>query len=239
MSKIILKNFLRQKIRIVGIDPKGREYIIPEMKSLSASGESYVDRVHFRAHNKLRIYTIRPLMLYADVCIGDKPLEQFNVGMVTSKRVPNFISHNIAPNATSGRDFIRIHNLSKQYLNLNQGFTDGIDVNAIPRDNIGSIVLPPGGVTEFSGWTRLGMQLGSVLKDVNGRYPDFVWDIPSTDVYYGVNSEIEFPKFSGSQYSFYFLNSMSPDYLFEQGLIGGIDYTTNRLGPLKDGYRQW
>lgn len=270
MSKILLRNYLLQNIRIYRIDNRGGELRIPELENIKAGSQIYVDSENFQPGVNLRIYTLLPLALYKNICVPDAgtflngkvcncdikivagiktgcncttyPISEFNIGMVTSKRVPNFISHVIAPNATSGRDSVRIHNLSDQHLYLTQGYIEGCgsgDPFDKRKKNTGLISLPPGGVTEFSGWTRLGAQLGTVLKDVNGRYPDFVWDIPSTDIYYGVVSPTNFPKFSGSQYSFEFVDAIEPDYLWEQGLMGKLNYTTNKLGWLKYGYKQW
>ena len=57
------------------------------------------------------------------------------------------------------------------------------------------------GTLRYSGRDAFGVRLGTVFEDQDHIFPDFIFTVPATDIYYGVTSDIEQPLFGGSQLS--------------------------------------
>jgi hypothetical protein len=71
--------------------------------------------------------------------------------------------------AVQGVPWVRIHNLSDMKLCLNTG-----------------IEIEPGTYGVYPGRDHRGVRLGTVFHDINNVYPDFIFDAPASDIYYGL-----------------------------------------------------
>jgi hypothetical protein len=113
-----------------------------------------------------------------------KDINDLHIGMVTMKydmgAQPN---QHAQTGLVQGMTFVRIHNLTDQVLCLNYNIT----VN--PHEHI-----------YYRGENAQGVGLGLLLKDNNHFYPDVMLEMPATDIYYGVSSEIEQPMHGGIIY---------------------------------------
>jgi len=137
----------------------------------------------------------------------DTTIKMLHIGMVTSRWVGATQDSTFKPglNAVQGRPWIKIHNLTDEYLSLN----DSIDIS-------------PGGMLRYSGRDHFGVRLGTIFKDRNGVFPDYIFTIPATDLYYGITSDIQQSLFGGFQIDEKFYDEEEePQFLLENGWMGG------------------
>jgi hypothetical protein len=150
-------------------------------------------------------------VIFGNIKIKSPPdtlIKALHIGMVSSKTVGSHVSEDVTPgaNAVQGRSRVYIHNLTPNTLRLN--------------DNI---VIPPNNTLIYFGKHLLGVALGTVFKDQNGIFNDFIYTIPATDIIYGINSDVEFPSYSGFCLDEKGLTDIphEPNYLLEEGFMGG------------------
>lgn len=137
----------------------------------------------------------------------DKTIKELNIGMITSRWVggDSFQTIGSGLNAVQGLGYIRLHNFTDKGIYLNQ-----------------NIYLPPHTIVRYSGRDHFGVRLGTVFKDQDDMYPDFILSVPNTDIYYGVVSDIPQPIFGGYQIDGNFdQNPSNPQFLLEGGWMGG------------------
>lgn len=136
-------------------------------------------------------------------------IKMLHVGMVTSKWVGSDGDSSISPgNAIQGLPWIKIHNMTDYPLSINN------NINISPR-----------GTLRYSGRDNFGVRLGTVFKDQNSIFDDFIFTTPATDIYYGVVSDIQQALFGGFQLTEKFIDSTyEPQNLLEGGWQGGAAY---------------
>ena len=159
-------------------------------------------------------------------------IKSLHVGMVTSRWVGADQDSVYIPgaNAVQGRPWIKIHNLTDETLSLNY-----------------NIDISPGGTLRYSGRDHFGVRLGTIFKDQNNVFPDFIFTIPATDVYYGVTSDIQQPLFGGWQADRIFVHDADePQFLLENGWMGGpaegnipIGFLPTEGPPLESFQNRW
>lgn len=216
-SKFTFSNHLEKPIRLkishVSV-PK-----IKEIKSVLAKGIHAVNlksiAKYIKNGTQIDVYTYdntKP----GDVFYGSyqlnlpegTTLKNLNIGMMTSRWVGADGDYTIgAPGmaAVQGMPWIKIHNFSGRYLALNN-----------------NINISPGGFLRYTGRDHFGVRLGTVFKDQDGIYPDFVLSRPATDVYYGVSSDIQQPLYGGFQLTHHFEDDpREPQNLLNEGMMGG------------------
>jgi len=148
----------------------------------------------------------------------NETIKSLHVGQMTSRWVGATQDSTSIPglNAVQGRPWVKIHNRTDREILLNKG----------------GIKIPPDGFVRFKGRDHFGVRLGTIFKDVEGIYPDFNFDVPATDIYYGVTSDLQQPFFGGWQIDAWFNDvPEKPQYLLENGWMGGP-----AKGHIKPGY---
>ncbi len=137
----------------------------------------------------------------------DYTIKALHVGMITSRWVGAGFDQNYIPalNAVQGRPWIKIHNFTDIPLSLN----NNIDISSE-------------GILRYTGRDHFGVRLGTIFDDQKGIFPRFKFNIPATDVYYGVTSDIQQSLFGGWQIDEKFIDdSDEPHFLLENGFQGG------------------
>lgn len=167
------------------------------------SGEEYYNTISMDDH--MGYVTLGKIKINSP---PDTLIKALHIGMVSSKTVGSHMDQDVTPgaNAVQGRSRVYIHNLTPNVLRLN--------------DNI---VIPPNNTLIYFGKHLLGVALGTVFKDQNGIFKDFIYTIPATDIIYGINSDVEFPSYSGFCVDEKGLTDIphEPNYLLEEGFMGG------------------
>lgn len=143
--------------------------------------------------------------------------KKFHFGMITSRWVgehsADIQSGQPGGNAVQGMPYVYVHNLSEKSLNLN-------------NQNI----IKPGETFVYKGIDHLGVRLGEILIDHDGNFKDFELNIPCTDIYYGVNSDVQQSLFGGFQTTAPLdVMSTQPQFLLEEGWMGGP--STQKIDP--------
>lgn len=138
----------------------------------------------------------------------DTTIKMLHIGMITSRWVGADGDFNIGKpgmTAVQGMPWIKIHNYTNYPLAINE-----------------NINISPGGILRYAGRDFYGVRLGTVFKDQDGIFPDYIFTIPATDVYYGVVSDIQQPLFGGFQLTPEFNEDPNePQWLLEEGWMGG------------------
>ena len=222
-------NYLLKPVRVVVEEPSGKETIL-------------ISRLKPKTKHGLRISTIEKYLtnkniIQVFILEGDDEQEPkhyasynfdtpdnttvkaLHIGMITSRWVGADADYNIGKpglNAVQGLPWIKIHNTTNQMLSLNN-----------------NINISPGGILRYTGRDHFGVRLGTIFKDVDGRFPEFIFTVPATDVYYGVVSDLQQSLFGGFQLTPDFVDgSDEPQYLLEEGWMGGPAYSKIPLGYL-------
>lgn len=144
-------------------------------------------------------------------------IKALHIGMVSSKTVGSHLAEDVTPgaNAVQGRSRVYIHNLTPRPIRLNY-----------------NIVIPPNNTLIYYGRHYFGVALGTIFKDQDGIFKDFIYTIPATDIIYGINSDVEFPSYSGFCQDEKGLTDIphEPNYLLEEGFMGGPAFSN--IDPL-------
>lgn len=179
---------LGKVIEDVSVFPNG---VILPPRSSKTFNKSFFEK-HFADKTKVFIYTFdqqKPGLgdqLFAEYNINtpEKVIKGFNVGMITSRSVAGSsdAEGSRPDNAPDGMNYIKIKNMTPNFLVLNQ-----------------SINIGPFGTLRFTGRDHYGVRLGTLLRDSNGVFPDYVINQKMDFIYYGVTSDIPQPLFGGFQ----------------------------------------
>ena len=162
----------------------------------------------------------RELMNYTlDVPEGET-IKALHVGMITGKWVGADEDYNIGKNgavAVQGMPFVHFHNFTDYVLRINE-----------------NINISPNGVLKYTGRDHFGVRLGTVLRDQDEIFPNFIITTPITDLYIGVVSDLQQAKFGGFQLTPKFeSDGTEPQFLLEKGWMGGgRDMSTIKYGYL-------
>jgi len=216
-------NYLRKSIRIknqetqIAVVSPGRIMTIPDN----------IVATHFTSGNIFKIsifdeydttWNERTLMNYIlDVPEGET-IKALHVGMITGKWVGADEDYNIGKNggvAVQGMPFVHFHNFTDYILRINE-----------------NINISPNGVLKYTGRDHFGVRLGTVLKDQDEIFPNFIITTPITDLYIGVVSDLQQAKFGGFQLTPEFeSDGKEPEFLLEKGWMGGgRDMSTIKYG---------
>lgn len=170
----------------------GKEIIIPARSHKTLGLEWF--KTHFASGNKISIWYFDPKKPgLPDVHFGDYQtstpdavIKGFHIGQITSRSVGASTDLTIGrpANATDGMPYIKIENMTPNFLVLNE-----------------SINIGPGGFLRFTGRDHYGVRLGTVLHDTNGVFPDYIIKERLDFIYYGVVSDIPQPLYGGWQLS--------------------------------------
>lgn len=137
-------------------------------------------------------------------------IRALHIGMITSRWVGATQDSTFKPgvNAIQGRPWIKIHNKTAINLHIN----NNIDIS-------------PRGTLRYSGRDHFGVRIGTIFTDQDGIFPPWKFDIPATDVYWGVVSDLQQPLFGGWQIDSEFDDEADePQWLLENGWYGGPAY---------------
>ena len=85
-------------------------------------------------------------------------------------------------NTSQGVPWVRIHNMTAQQLRLND-----------------TLFVEPFGALQYTGEKISGIRLGTIFRDNNGLFPNFVYSKPCTDIYYGTQTEKQVEEWGGLQ----------------------------------------
>lgn len=114
-----------------------------------------------------------------------RSLKAFHVGMITSRWISMSTAYQMAMNGLNnvqGVPWVIIHNEGNSPLRLNW-----------------NIVVAPHSSIRYKGRDHFGVRLGTVFTDQDHLYPQFIFTIPATDIYYGITSDTEQSLFGGYQ----------------------------------------
>jgi hypothetical protein len=187
--------------------------------------EKYDVDTYFSGGNSFNVHVLdeknRPLFFLSSHTL-DYPkintIKSLHVGMVTSRWVGSDGVSHISPgaNAVQGLSTIKIHNKTSYPLSLNE-----------------NIIISPDGIQTYRGREFLGVRLGTIFRDQDDIFPDFIFSTPATDLYYGITSDIQQSLFGGFQLTPDFIDSeYEPHYLLEKGWMGGEASTDIKPGFL-------
>lgn len=200
-------NYLRKPISVYAVlGQKGNERLVDvtrgvvhpgknKMLDLGFMGMIFRDGVTVKVcthelidHNRRSFYHEPSESLYGVYKLSlpeERALKAFHVGMITSRWISMSSAYRTAQNGLNnvqGMPWVLIHNHGPTTLRLNT-----------------NIVIPSGGTVRYKGRDHFGVRLGTVFKDIDGLYPDLIWTVPSTDIYYGVVSDLQQSIFGGYQ----------------------------------------
>ena len=217
-----ITNHLIQPISVYLIEPGSAPTTTTaprHLMTIDPSSVAFLDRkvadMTFIRGNMIRVYTRdesgseRLFSTYSFKNIPEgESINKLHIGMITSRWVGANSDFNIGKpglNAVQGLPYIKIHNRTDYTITLN-----------------GAIRISPGGTLLFTGRDHFGVRLGTVFDDDNQIFPQFIFTVPATDVYYGIVSDIEQPLFGGFQIDEKFDEEpYEPQYLLEMGWMGG------------------
>lgn len=171
----------------VGCDEFSPEKTLVERIEPLQSGGLYREQViqYLRSNNILRFYvskgdgTDAGWKHFSDYEIDtndDSRIKALHVGMITTRFIGStdgLRMSTVAANAIDGNAWLKIHNLSKLPLRLND-----------------DIVVAPNSTVRYQGYMNMGVTLGFWFKDQDGLYPTFQYLSPQSDLYYGLVSDI-------------------------------------------------
>ena len=189
--------------------------VLATIKPLSKKGLIMKDvEDHFTHGSKFGVYILDESgeHLFSEYKLNvpkETTIKMLNVGMVTSKWVGTQNDSSISPGmAVQGLQWIKIHNMTDYLLRLNN-----------------NIIIPPGETDRYLGRDHFGVRLGTVFKDQDGVFPDFIFSVPATDIYYGIVSDLKQPLFGEFQATSTFIDDdYEPQFLLENGWMGGPSF---------------
>ena len=228
-SDFYIYNYLNKPVRLDVVTPGITEPFIESIAPHSRRGLRMSTVVkYFRAGAYFKIYVLglpQGPVHYSDYSI-DLPkgttIRALHIGMITSRWVGATQDYNFKPgvNAIQGRPWIKVHNRTALNLHIN----NNIDIS-------------PYGTLRYSGRDHFGVRIGTIFTDQEDIFPPWKFDIPATDVYWGVVSDLQQPLFGGWQIDSEFdEDADEPQWLLENGWYGGPAYGNISPGFIpKDG----
>ncbi len=138
----------------------------------------------------------------------DEMIKELHIGMMVSKWVGATNDYNVGRNGTAvqGVPWLRMHNLTSMQLAFNE-----------------NINITPEGVLRYTGRQFMGVALGTLFKDQEDIFPDFVMNIPATDLYIGVTSDLQQGLYGGFQ--------LTPEFYHDEGAPNDMQQLNNLSGP--------
>lgn len=233
-DEFYIYNYLNHPIQIDVISPEGKvlsesensdenpkvedlspRKLLSKLKARQRKGFKLKEMIsHLLVGNKLEVSVItksgekKVFGTYRMNVPENTAIKMLHIGMITSRWVGADSDYNIGKpglNAVQGMPWIKIHNMTDYPLAINN-----------------NINISPGGTLRYTGRDHFGVRLGTVFKDQDGIFPDFIFTIPATDVYYGITSDIQQSLFGGFQLTPEFhADSDEPQFLLENGWMGG------------------
>lgn len=183
-------NYLLKSVRLKFSN--GKELVVPARSHKTLGLEWF--KKHFKSGSKISIWYFDPKKPglgethFGDyqTSTPDHVIKGFHIGQITSRSVGASTDLTIGrpANATDGMPYIKIENMTPNFLVLNE-----------------SINIGPGGFLRFTGRDHYGVRLGTVLRDANGVFPDYIIKERLDFIYYGVVSDIPQPLYGGWQLS--------------------------------------
>jgi len=159
------------------------------MSRVFAAGTNLKVYIHNLVDANMRDWTVKPSKTlfgeYNLVMDEMRSLKAFHVGMITSRWISMSTAYQMAMNGLNnvqGVPWVNIHNEGNSPLRLNW-----------------NIVVPPHSTIRYKGRDHFGVRLGTVFVDQDHMYPQFIFTIPATDIYYGITSDTEQSLFGGYQ----------------------------------------
>jgi len=225
-KEFYIYNYLNKSIRVeVSVQKKNGKYVEPftlatiHPKKRKGFLMKDIEKYLIRG-SRFRVYVydqLRPglgeklFSTYEMEVPEGKTIKVLHVGMITSKWVGSDSDYTIGQpglNAVQGLPWIKMHNMTDMPIALN----NNINISA-------------NGTLRYSGRDAFGVRLGTIFKDQDGIFQDFIFTVPATDVYYGVTSDIQQPLFGGFQLSPLFDDDPDePQYLLQEKWMGGPAY---------------
>jgi len=214
-------NYLKKPIRLevdggVLLKVEPRDYVtVPD----AVVATNFIKGNVFKIVIEVSPQNERVLMNYQlDVPEGET-VKCLHIGMITGKWMGASEDYNIGKNgavAVQGMPFVHFHNWTDYVLRLNE-----------------NINISPNGVLKYTGRDHMSVRLGTVLRDVDGIFPDFIIKTPITDLYFGVVSDLVQAEFGGFQLTPEFeSDGTEPQFLLEKGWMGGPSRSTIKYGYL-------
>lgn len=136
-------------------------------------------------------------------------IKELHIGMMVSKWVGASNDYSVGRNggtAVQGVPWLRMHNLTDYPLEINE-----------------NINITAGGVLRYTGRQFFGVALGTRFVDQDGIFPEFVMNIPATDLYIGVTSDLKQGKFGGFQ--------LTPEFYDDENVPNDMQHLDNLTGP--------
>lgn len=220
MNVFVVHNHLLKPIKLEFVGEKG---VVTLLEILASGKSDIISHKNIKRYfNKGYVLSIKiicdgNIIPFSSVLINEK-VTNLHVGMVTSKWVGAESDYNTSSpglNAVQGLPWVRIHNLTDTLISLNE-----------------NISIPPDNILFYKGEDHFGVRLGTVFRNYDGIFPNFIFSVPATDIYYGVTTDTNQDEFMGFQFNKKFKNSpIEPHYLLEEGWMGGP-----AVGNIKPGY---
>lgn len=203
MSDTKIFNYLNLPISIVGFDCKGNKRLLAfEIPPLGVRKF----KLYLAKGNRFSVYLFKknePVLFSNYIVNTNEKLNEIHIGMVSSRFIGSTDNlRSVTSNyAVSGCPFVTIHNMTKTKLYLNN-----------------DIIISPGDSYRYQGRYHYGVPLGTIFRDKNGLFPEFILKFPCTDLYYGMISNLVQPSFGGYAVQFDDLadNAMFP---LQEGVI--------------------
>ncbi len=143
-----------------------------------------------------------------DVCNGEM-IKELHIGMMVSKWVGATNDYSVGKNggtAVQGAPWLRMHNLTSLPLAFNE-----------------NINITPEGVLRYTGRYFNGVALGTEFVDQDDLFPSFILNIPATDLYIGVTSDLKQGLYGGFQ--------LTPEFYHDEGAPNDMQQLDNLTGP--------
>ncbi len=143
----------------------------------------------------------KPYVTYTvDTREGER-IRALHVGMVTSRFIgtatDSLHMQSQANNAVSGNAWVVMHNVTARWLRIIPQAEDYLPLN---REKM--IEIAPFSSFRYLGYKNSGITLGSVFRDVDGLYPEYVYLYPHSDIYWGIASDLKQPVYGCFQLEF-------------------------------------
>jgi len=132
--------------------------------------------------------------------VKDKPVSSLHIGQITTRFEQD--GGHFRVNSLQGRASVKIFNLSKKELRINE------NIRVAPRTTF-----------TYRGRHNMGIPLGLKLSDKEGLYPTLVIDKPVTAIYYGITTDKHVPFYGGYEISLSDNPLNDQVYHFEDGIM--------------------
>lgn len=202
--KVVLKGTTEEIDVASQVPPGGRKGI-----SFSASSSVFRDGSIQRVYAR-KVGSVKQVMIGESVLNipKDTTIKSLHVGMSSGHEDLSVAGEGTKSTLGTALPWVRIVNSSPRCLSLLAG-SDSIKIQ--PRESL-----------MYFGEHRMGVGLGTVLRDQDGFLNDYVINKPITDLHLGLISDTQTPLYSYSKFGGDFDDTAEiPIHLLENGLMGG------------------